>query len=123
MDALTRKVMKRARALGLKEVYNWDQWGSRRKSTYISRLKYRPVRVKKADTLVFHISVTRDDGPSRGDFFADMREVEAIGYDRFKSGFSYNFGFDQQNGRVGAGQPLLSKGTHTVNNKGRAGYS
>jgi hypothetical protein len=121
-DTLTDRVVARMRSLGL-EVLTHEQWGSAHRELYAQRLASRPVRVKRSDTFVGHISVTRDDGPLRGNFVADMREVERIGFDRFGSGFSYNFGVDNDGGRVGVGMPLLAKGTHTVNDKGVGDYT
>ncbi len=118
---ITQRVIDRARALGA-EVYTHDQWGAAYKSVYAARRRDRPVRVLQADTLVGHITVTEDDGVLTGDFFADMREVERIGYQRFGSGFSYNWGIDAQ-GMIGAGMPLDAKGTHTVNDKKVQGFS
>jgi hypothetical protein len=72
---------------------------------------------------VSHITVTRDDGPLKGDFFADMREVEQIGFERFGTGFSYNWGIDPVTGMVGVGMPLMAAGSHTINDKHRKNYS
>lgn len=120
MTTPTQRVVKRVRELG-GEIYTHGDWGSRCKHIYTARRRTRPVRIKQADTWVGHITVTRSRGDSKEAFFEDMRLVESIGLDRFSSGFSYNFGI--RNGRIGVGQPLDSKGTHTVNNKNRAGFS
>jgi hypothetical protein len=110
------------------EVLTHDQWGSIRRSTYAARLDSRPHALlpqRPVDTLWNHITVTFDDGVLVGDFAADMREVERIGYDRFGSGVSYNILIDANatRPRVAIGQFLEAKGTHTVNDKGVAGYS
>lgn len=110
------------------EVLTHDQWGSIRRSTYAARLDSRPHALlpgRPVDTLWNHITVTFDDGVLVGDFAADMREVERIGYDRFGSGVSYNILVDANapRPRVAIGQFLEAKGTHTVNDKGVAGYS
>jgi hypothetical protein len=76
-----------------------------------------------SDTLVHHITVTRDDGPTPLDFKNDMLELERIGYDRFGSGISYNVAIDMSTGEVGVGMPLDAKGTHTINNKKVPGFS
>ena len=52
-----------------------------------------------------------------------MQTVERIGYERFKYGFSYNFGWDMKTGMFGCGMPLAAKGTHTVNVKRIPGFS
>lgn len=85
--------------------------------------KHKLLPKKPADTLVAHITVTRDDGPSVADFKADMREVERIGWERFQSGVSYNFCIDFKTGQVGIGQALDAKGTHTINDKDVPGFS
>jgi len=97
-------------------------WGSTRGSVYAWRLINKRATVP-ADTVVEHITVTFDDGKLTGNFDADMRELERIGYARFGSGISYNFAIDHLTGMVGIGQPLRAKGTHTVNNKNMPGYS
>lgn len=113
------RVVARLRSHYGQTVYTHSDWGSKHTGTYTYRKKFKPVRVQKADTLVQHITVTR---PS-GDFKADCRAVEAIGYDRFKSGVSYNWLVDMTTGEIAVGQPLDAKGTHTVNNKGVKGFS
>lgn len=119
---LDARVRRNARKRGV-VMLTHRQWGSKQIALYAKRLTSHPVSVKKADTLWQHITVTRDDGTLPGDFKLDMQEVERIGVERFGSGFSYNYGIDMQTGMVGQGQLLLAKGTHTVNDKGVAGYS
>jgi len=121
--SVTTRVVRRARRKGVK-VLSRRQWGSRAAKTYLRRRlltrggKYGKF-VRRADTVVQHITVTK---PS-GDFRADCRTVERIGLDRFGSGVSYNFLVDMRTGAVAVGQPLDAKGTHTVNDKGVRGYS
>lgn len=103
-------------------------WGSERRSVYIDRLTSRPherLPEKPVDTLWNHITVTFDDGELVGDFKADLREVERIGWERFGSGVSYNILVDANapTPRVAIGQFLEAKGTHTINDKGITGYS
>jgi hypothetical protein len=98
------------------------QWGTKHRATYWQRLVTRPAKVP-VDTIVEHITVTFDDGKFTGNFDADCREVERIGWERFGSGVSYNFLVDQKTGMVGIGQDLRAKGTHTVNDKNKHGYS
>jgi hypothetical protein len=119
---LQARVVRNLRKRGV-TVLTRRQWGSRYASVYRYRLAFKRVKAKKADTLVQHITVTFDSGKLIGDFKEDMRTIERIGYERFKSGFSYNFGVDMANGTIGVGMPLLAKGTHTINDKGVPGYS
>lgn len=121
--SITTKVVRRARKKGV-VVLSRRQWGSRHGATYqkrrvLTRIGHWGKFRMKADTVAQHITVTR---PS-GDFAADCRTVEAIGMDRFGSGVSYNFLVDMTTGKVGVGQPLDSKGTHTINDKNVPGYS
>lgn len=118
---INERVVARARALG-GNVQTRKDWGTKRADTYAARRRYRPVK-QHVDTLVQHITVTFDDGVLTGDFRADMREVERIGYERFRSGVSYNWCVDMSTGMIGEGQPLDAKGTHTVNLKRRPGFS
>lgn len=115
------RVVRNLRRKGVK-VYSRRQWGSRYGRVYAARLISRRVTRKQADTFVAHITVTPDSGKLKNDFFEDMRTVERIGYERFGSGFSYNFGIGQQ-GELGMGMPLFAKGTHTVNDKNVPGFS
>jgi hypothetical protein len=117
--SITQKVVERARSRYGLTVYERHEWGTRHESIYAARRRLRPVRVKRADTLVQHVTVTR---PS-GNFFEDCRTVERIGVDRFGSGVSYNFLVNMETGEIAVGQPLDAKGTHTVNLKEVAGFS
>lgn len=127
MTGLQARVVANARRRGVR-VFTRAQWGSQFREVYAARLRltaeghWGPFR-RTADTLVWHITVTRDDGPLPGEFAADMREVERIGWERFRSGFSYNAGIDPVTGFVGMGMPLLAKGTHTVNDKGQPNFT
>ena len=129
---ITQRVVDNARRRGV-VVRSRPAWGSNPvgrgwplapdvDNVYAWRRKHKPVR-SPADTLVQHITVTFDSGELVGDFAADMRTIERIGFERFGSGFSYNFGVDMRTGMVGVGMPLDAKGTHTVNDKGVPGYS
>lgn len=61
-----------------------------------------------------HISVTIDGGNTGLTEADDMRDIEAIGQQRFGIGFPYNAAvFDT--GRLYEGQPLTRRGAHTVN--------
>ena len=121
-DDLQRRVLANARRRGIK-IRMRAQWGSVHPEVYRQRLRTHPVTVIKADTLVQHITVTFDTGTLTGDFDRDMRTIERIGFERFGSGFSYNFGIDHRDGMVGVGMPLKAKGTHTVDEKDNPGYT
>lgn len=97
------------------------EWGAKYESVYQWRRENRPVELP-VDYLFSHISVTIDDGTLTGDFINDMRELERIGYERFKSGISYNWAIDAVTGMIGEGMPLDARGTHTVNDKNVAGF-
>ncbi|GAA5154836.1 hypothetical protein GCM10023340_39020 [Nocardioides marinquilinus] len=119
----TQRVIRAARRRGV-TVYSRGQWGSRQGRVYADRrrdtARGRWGRfIQPADTVVQHITVTTPSGDVR----ADARTVEQIGMERFGSGVSYNWLVDMTTGEVCAGQPLDSKGTHTVNDKGVPGYS
>lgn len=130
---LQRRVLANARARGVR-IRTRAQWGSRpdgrpwplapnTDNVYRWRLRNRPVTAVTADTLAQHISVTFDSGPLIGDFDRDMQTIERIGFARFGSGFSYNFGADWRDGTIGVGMPLKAKGTHTVMLLNRPGWS
>jgi len=121
MATITTRVVRRAQQRGV-TILSRKQWGSRYAAVYAWRRIWKRA-TQPADTVVQHITVTLDHGPLTGDFKADVRTVERIGYERFKSGISYNFVVDMETGMVAVGQPLDAKGTHTVNDKGVHGYS
>lgn len=123
MATITTKVVRNARRRGV-TVYSRRQWGSNSRATYAARRSMTARGVwgayrRQADTVVQHITVT---SPTAG-IKAAMRSLESIGNSRFGSGVSYNFAVDMRTGEVGVGQPLDSKGTHTVNDKGVRGFS
>lgn len=122
MPTITQAVVRNARRRGVK-VHNRGQWGSTEADVYAQRRKDTKAGrwgtfKTKADTVVQHITVTH-----RTNIKADARTVERIGMERFGSGVSYNFLVDMVTGEVAVGQPLDSKGTHTVNDKNVPGYS
>lgn len=117
MATPTNRVVANLRKRGV-TVYHHHQWGSRHRATYALRRVTKRAK-RPAGTCVQHITVTNPGG----DFKANVRTVERIGYDRFKSGVSYNWVVDMTTGEVAVGQPLDAKGTHTVNNKNVPGYS
>jgi len=121
MATITTRVVRRAQQRGV-TVLTRRQWGSRHPAVYAWRRRFKRAK-QPADTVVQHITVTFDSGRLVGDFKTDMRTIERIGYERFRSGFSYNFAVDMTTGMVGIGMPLDAKGTHTVNDKNVRGYS
>lgn len=122
MSTINQRVIARARTKYGLRVHTRSQWGSKYGATYEQRRRLKPA-LQPADTVVQHITVTLDHGDLTGDFYADVRTVERIGYERFGSGVSYNWVVDMTTGDVAEGQPLDAKGTHTVNNKDVPGYS
>lgn len=127
MSTPTQRVVLAARARGV-TVLTHRQWGSKETALYATRRRLTaegkwPGFDLRVDTVAHHITVTFDDGKLIGDFKADMQEIERIGKERFGTGWSYNWGLDMATGMVGVGQPLDSKGAHTINDKGVKGYS
>lgn len=127
MTTPTQRVVLAARRRGA-PVLTHRQWGSKEQALYAKRRKltrdgYYGNFKYKVDTVWIHITVTFDSGTLTGDFKKDMQTVERIGKERFGSGFSYNWGVDMKTGMAGVGQPLDSKGTHTINDKATKGYS
>lgn len=128
MATITQKFVRRARARGV-AVRTRGQWGGHGRvslAVYGWRRifrKHAQIPHSPTDTLVQHITVTRDDGPTVGDFDADMRELHAIGVARFGTGVSYNLGWDMRTGMIGLGQSLDAAGAHTLNDKHVPNYS
>ena len=122
MSTINQRVINRARSKYGLRIYTRSQWGSRYASVYETRRRTKPA-LQPADTVWQHITVTLDHGDLTGDFFADVRTVERIGYERFKTGCSYNWIVDMVTGDIAEGQPLDAKGSHTVNDKGVPNFS
>lgn len=126
MPTSTQKFVRLARNQGL-TVYTRGfgrrGWGSQHPHVYGWRRRFRKHAPLPSDTLVQHITVTRDKGLSARNFKDEMREIERIGWDRFKSGVSYNLCIDMVTGEIGIGQAFDAKGTHTVNDKNLEGFS
>lgn len=123
---ITQRVVRNARKRGV-TVLTRTQWGSAYPDVYRQRRKDTKAGrwgtfLLRARYVAQHITVTFDSGVLVGEFKADCRTIERIGMERFGSGVSYNFLVDMRSGAVGVGQPLDSKGTHTVNDKGVDGY-
>lgn len=104
-----------------RDVRTRAEWGAKYESIYQKRRKDMPVSLP-ARYFLQHISVTFDTGTLVGDFYEDMQTLERIGYQRFGSGISYNWGVDAKTGMIGEGMPLDAKGTHTINEKNIPGY-
>lgn len=122
MAASQAEFVRRLRLVYGLDVRTRRQWGSKYARIYAWRLIFRRSKFP-VDTIVQHITVTHDSGRLTGNFDADMRLLEQIGYQRFGSGISYNACFDKRTGMVGIGQPLRAKGTHTVNDKNVRGFT
>lgn len=124
MPSITRRFVKRARAYGV-TVHDRRDWGNRSPVYAWRRINRRHAQIPKrpTDTLVQHITVTHDDGPTKADFRADMRELHAIGMSRFGTGVSYNLAWDMETGEIGLGQALDAAGAHTLNDKNVPNYS
>lgn len=123
----TQRWVEAARRRGA-TVLTHRQWGSKEQALYANRRRltregHWPGFKTTVDTVWIHITVTFDDGKLIPDFKADMQEVERIGKARFGCGWSYNAGVDMDTGMIGVGQPIDSKGAHTVNDKGTKGYT
>jgi hypothetical protein len=122
--SVTSRVVRNARRRGV-TVYTRKQWMPKRPKELAvyqwRRINRRHSLLPKqpVDTVVQHITVTRDTG----DFKADLRTVHDIGKARFGSGISYNFVVDMNSGKVGLGQSLDAAGTHTLNEKNLPRFS
>jgi len=121
-EGVNKRVMSELRNVATVPVFSHKQWESSLEGVYLTRRETR-VAIEPADTVVQHISVTLDHGPLVGDFIKDMQTIERIGWERFRTGFSYNWGVDMETGWIGQGQYLDAAGSHTVNDKDVDGYS
>jgi len=110
------EVVERLQDMGF-PVMNRRMWGSVRESLYTRRLQTHPAQ-KPARYGFGHITVTKDTG----NFPADMRTLERIGFERFGTGISYTWVIDNDTGMIGEGHPLGAKGSHTVNKKNVPGF-
>lgn len=127
MTTITTRVVRDLRKRGVTVLTHKD-WGSGQRQLYAARRRNTAAGrwgnfTEVADTVVQHITVTPPPPAERGAFAAACRLVERIGVDRFGSGVSYNWLVDMRSGAVAVGQPLDSKGAHTLNDKSVAGYS
>lgn len=120
MTTITGKVIERTRLYGV-DVYGRTQWGNRSPVYQIRRRTHRHslIPVEPSDTLIQHITVTYDVK----DFKTAMQTLHQIGMERFGSGVSYQFATSMRTGRIGLGNALDAKGTHTVNKKHVPNYS
>ena len=111
-----KRIIRELREAGF-TVLSRKQWGSRHRPLYQWRRVYRhfPGRAK---CFFAHVTVTdRTDN-----FAADVRLVEQIGYERFRTGISYNYAVDQRTGAIAIGMPHDAAGAHTLNDKGIDGF-
>lgn len=121
-EGVNKRVMQELRAVASVPVLSHKQWEAEYEGVYLTRRETRPAH-QPADTVVQHITVTLDHGPLVGDFIEDMKTIERIGYERFKTGISYNWVVDMTTGQIGQGAYLDAQGAHTLNDKGVHGYS
>lgn len=111
-----KRIIRELRAAGF-TVLSRKEWGSRHRPLYQRRRAYRhcPGRAK---CFIAHVTVTdRTD-----DFAADVRLVERVGYERFRTGIRYNYAVDQRTGTIAIGMPHDAAGAHTLNDKGIDGF-
>lgn len=120
-DGVNKRVMTELRKVASVPVFSHKQWEAEFEGLYLTRREIRPAHTP-ADTVVQHITVTLDHGPLRGDFIEDMKTIERIGWERFKTGISYNWVVDMATGEIGQGAYLDAQGAHTLNEKGVAGF-
>lgn len=119
MGSPTQRVIKLARKRGV-NIVTRKRWFSIHQWHYQWRRRHKPHALcpsHKVDTIVQHITVTKDGGNKPRHFRRDMRTVERIGWQSYRSGVSYNWVIDMETGMVGLGQSLDAKGTHTINRK------
>jgi hypothetical protein len=121
-EGLNKNVMAELRRISNARVLSHKQWDAQYQGVYLTRRETRHA-ISPADTVVQHITVTLDHGPLTGDFIKDVQTVERIGWDRFRTGISYNWVVDMGTGDIAQGQFLDAAGSHTVNDKGVDGYS
>jgi hypothetical protein len=110
------RIVAELRAAGF-TVLTRKQWGSAHRTTYQWRRVHRHFP-GKAKAFYAHVTVTN----RTGDFAADVRTVERIGWERFQTGISYNYAVDQVTGHIAIGMPHDAAGAHTLNDKGVAGW-
>jgi hypothetical protein len=121
-EGVNKRTMSELRKIASVPVFSHKQWGAHYEGVYLTRREIRPAH-QPADTVVQHITVTLDHGPLRGDFIDDMQTIERIGWERFKTGISYNWVVDMTTGQIGQGAYLDAQGAHTLNDKGLHGFS
>jgi hypothetical protein len=121
-EGVNKRVMTHLREIASVPVLSHKQWDAKHEGVYLTRREIRPAH-SPADTVVQHITVTLDHGPLRGDFVEDVQTLERIGWERFKTGISYNWVVDMQTGWIAQGAYLDAQGSHTINDKGVHGFS
>jgi hypothetical protein len=120
-EGVNKRVMTELRKVASVPVLSHKQWGAKYEGVYLTRREIRPAHTP-ADTVVQHITVTLDHGPLKGDFIQDVQTVERIGWERFQTGISYNWVIDMETGMIAQGAYLDAQGSHTINDKGVAGF-
>jgi hypothetical protein len=121
-EGLNKRVMSELRRIASVPVLSHKQWEAKYEGVYLTRRETRHA-ISPADTVVQHITVTLDHGPLKGVFIEDVKTVEDIGWDRFRTGISYNWLVDMKTGMIAQGQYLDAAGSHTVNDTDVPGYS
>jgi hypothetical protein len=111
-----KRIIRELRQAGF-TVLSRKQWGSRHRPLYQWRRVHRHFP-GEAKCLFAHVTVTN----RTHNFAADVRQVEQIGYERFKTGISYNYVVDQKTGAIAIGMPHDAAGAHTLNDKGIDGF-
>jgi hypothetical protein len=111
-----KRIIKELRGAGF-TVLSRKQWRSRHRARYQWRRIHRhfPGRAKE---FFAHVTVT----DRTKNFAADVRLVEQIGWDRFRTGISYNYAVDQVTGEIAIGMPHDAAGAHTLNDKDVSGF-
>src|SRR5262245_55881846 len=113
-------------AVGILEAHGFpvltrDEWHTKFEPLYQKRREVKPFTLPAKDFFA-HVTVTFDSGNLTGDFRRDVRLVEQIGFDRFKTGISYTWIVDKRTGLIAKGHPVDAKGAHTLNDKGVHGF-
>jgi len=116
MSAIERAVVAELRAAGY-PVLTRRQWGSKHLGVYQLRRATRRF-VGPADHLFAHISVTHPGTDPR----EAMQTLERIGYERFRTGVSYNWALHRPSKTILLGMPHDAAGAHTLNDKEVAGF-
>ena len=111
-----KRIIRELRRAGF-TVLSRKQWGSRHRPRYQWRRIHRHFPGRGKDFFA-HVTVTN----RTKNFAADVRLVEQIGWERFRTGISYNYAVDQVTGEIAIGMPHDAAGAHTLNDKDVSGF-